>query len=523
MHSAPSSISFIIAELIDKATTFGTSFSTLPSTETDAIRKLKTHGLSDEEIQCRAGAFESNNNVCTTVVLANYELLHGITELDKAMNESEHYNCYAESIISIYRVAEVCLYNLAMLTNKIVTSVEDDEIGSASCDMRWCCYLHDTLHNLSQLIIEFDRGHAKGDSLDLHDSPAFQQYHESLTVLHRLMQTTWAESPEHIQNADLDDAQRYIFFNEYINVNYERIWLASLSHTRLPDVFAKAGEKQSGFFRRIVNTDSIQKAVELVELKDSTNLLQFRAYHQISEVFVRHINKWACRAVVKLVSEKEHGLAESVRILVLCNKLLGVVNDTVKPILRALSPKAYFTIRPALGVTSGSHSYNLRKGLFNTVYPLLLKTIRLKLVGFDPVLAKNDDVVYEFAKDVLISEPHGDLAETIRQVVYIHQHIRLWRDDHIQFIKSQIGISPEHEEPMASTSGAPDASNQAHQFRSTHQLDQIAPLYKAVLGRPMAPTHELVTKNGFDEFMARQTALAATKMYPDIQSRRRNR
>ena len=58
----------------------------------------------------------------------------------------------------------------------MVKRIEANEIGEASCDARWCRYFHDTLHKLSQLIIEFYRGSVDGDYLDIHDSPSYIQF-----------------------------------------------------------------------------------------------------------------------------------------------------------------------------------------------------------------------------------------------------------------------------------------------------------------------------------------------------------
>jgi hypothetical protein len=245
--------------------------------------------------------------------------------------------------------------------------------------------------------------------------------------------------------------------------------------------------------------------------------MQFRAYHQISEILVGLINSIGCDVILTLVDDSVKSLAFSTRALACCNSLLQLVTDNIRPIVRTLSPKAYLAIRPGLGITSGSHSHNLRKGLFLTVYPLLVRAFRLRLNAFDEAAAIDDGKTLERARNALQRADDSSYGPFLRNLVYVYQSVRTWRDEHIQFVKTQIGVS--HEAPTASISGSENAAETAHGFRKAHMLDPIGPLYEAALGRrPPAPL-PLVHIEEFDDYMARLTADAVQSMYPDVQTR----
>jgi hypothetical protein len=219
-----------------------------------------------------------------------------------------------------------------------------------------------------------------------------------------------------------------------------------------------------------------------------------------------------------LIDDTRRELGPTVRALTLCNSLLQVVTDNIKPIVRTLSPHAYLAIRPALGITSGSHSHNLRKGLFLTVYPLLVRALRLRLSEFDEVAATDDDKVLGRARDVLRGSNNG-LADVVRNVVYVYQAVRTWRDEHIQFVKTQIGVSASDMTPTASISGSENAAQAAQSFRRVHSADPIGPLYEALLGKHAPGVLPLVHPGEFDEFMGCLTASAVQSMYADVQAR----
>ncbi len=490
----------------------------LPISSEDARRKLRAQALDDAEIAARMAAFTTSEEVDKTVVLANYELLHGVGYLDRASQDDEGLSAAAGAVLAIFRGAEICLRNLAVLSLRMKECIEARELGEASIMARWCHHFHGTLYQLSQLVVEMDRGDQQGDCLSIDDSSAFGNYRRSVTQLHELLRTDAAETEDEIATRDLDDPRRYIGFHEFVNRNYEMIWRSVLGGVRLPGVARRAGESTEQFFSRMVHSDDLRLAVESVDLTRRSYLMQFRAYHQISEVLVKYVDEWGCKAILRLLSTDEAQMPAVADILSTCNKLLRVVNDNIKPIVRTLSPKAYSNIRPALGITSGSHSTNLRRALFNTVYPLLVQSFRLRICAFDDKASSDDQSVYARAVALLGADGDAETADVMRNIVYFHQRVRVWRDEHFQFIKTQIGVSTQDSVPTASISGSENAALTAHKLRSVHRTDPIAPLYRALLGRSPA-TLDVLQAGEFDDYMARLTASAVKGMYCDVQER----
>jgi hypothetical protein len=487
--------------------------------EEKAKGKLLQRGFSPADILAHTQAFKAMSNVNKIVLLTNYELLHGINELDNVAEKASAPTMEAEAILGLFRAAEICLNNLTTLTQRILEFLKKNNIKQAATQARWCQNFHETLQTLSQLIIEFDSGELAGEILNITHSPSYQDYQKITKQLHHFLINSYSEQPDDISNKDLNDPKRFIFFNEFINCNCEKIWLSILHRVRLPGITKPSWQTASQFYQQTVGVAAIKKAVTLVDLKKPTNLMQFRAYHQISEIFVKLINKWLNLAVEKIADDTHLNLHAEVSHVMLSNKLLTMVNMNVKPIIRTLTPKDYAAIRPALGITSGSHSYNLRKQLFNQIYPALVRATRLRLANFAEQVMDDDDQIYIITKNKLKNKNNKILTSLLRELVFTHQHIRTWRDDHIQFIKTQIGISAFEQTPMASISGAPNAAALAHQYRSVHERDPIIPIYRAVLGKNPAPTHTLLESDGFDEHMAQLTAKAGTNVYANIQKR----
>lgn len=511
-----STLSNTAASIRQAINVFRRSVSKLPTTESEAVAKLLAKTFSEDEIAKRRSAFHTNGEIDSTAILANYELLHGIKYIYK-LESYKNYSASARAIIAIFRGAEVCLHNLAVLGIRISEDITADRIGDASVKIAWANHFNDTLYRLSQVLVQLDKGGVDGEFLDIHDSYSFQNYLSNRDLMHSAMQAHASESIDDLANKDIDDPNRFAFFHSYVNSNYEAIWLSLFEKVRLPGSEKLPNEDTTAFFRRVVQCKEVSDAVSCVDLKDSTYLMQFRAYHQISEILAALINDISADIIITLVNGTPLG-SEDVEALVICNKLLQIVTDNIKPIVRNLSPKAYFAIRPALGITSGSHSHNLRKGLFLTIYPLLVRALRLNLVDFNDDLSNDDSFVLKMALEVL--KKKGDVrAEMIRNVVYVYQYVRTWRDEHFQFIKTQIGISPQDVTPTASISGAENAALTANGFRSVHKLDAIAPLYEALLGKRPAEPLAILNPGGWDEYMAHFTAEAVQHMYADVQAR----
>jgi tryptophan 2,3-dioxygenase len=494
------------------------SASSLPTRAAEALPKLIARGLEVDDIERRRAAFATFSEVDDTAVLSNYELLHGTPFLDRSA-QGKCASLHGGTIVTLFRAAEICLQNLAVLAARVALDVRSGDLGQAAVKFHWINHFHTTLYSLSRLLTRSDPGYCDGTFLDIRDSCSWSDYERSKREMHACLRHEVPENASNIANNDIDDPQRFVYFNAYVNENYELIWRSAFERSRIPGAEAREGESPAQTYQRIVQPDQLERAVHSVDLREVTYLMQFRAYHQISEVLVKFVNETASDVIVHLLSRPEAPQDEAADALAICTGLLAIVTDNIRPIVRTLSPNAYFAIRPALGTTSGSHSHNLRKGLFLTVYPALVKALRLWIGGFDDDHAASDAQTLARAKDLLANRRYQPEARLIRSVVDIHQAIRVWRDEHMQFVKTQIGVSSADEAPTASISGAENAAATADRFRLTHNADPIAPLFEAVLGRALPAALPMITPGGFDEYMAHLTADAVRAMYADVQAR----
>lgn len=508
--------------LLNDLAAYRSSRSNLPQSPFEAETKLLSRGLDAADIRSRRDAFTTYGNVDKTAVLSNYELLHGTPYLD-ATAAHRMGSAHADAIVALWRAAEICWLNLDVLAQRSIADLDAHEFGQAAVKMQWINHFQTTLYDLSQRLVLLDQGSQDGAALSCQQSSAQLAQSVSMSRLHSYLRERCPENLDDFSTKDLDDPGRFLFFHAFVNETYTNIWRAGFDAVRVPGLVTDEGESAAALYERVVQPSVIADAVHSVDLKEVTYLMQFRAYHQISEVLVKLVNEWLCHAIEALLQPESAPSVDLVDTLRLCNELLALVVGNIRPIVRTLSPKAYFEIRPALGTTSGSHSHNLRRGLFQTVYPLLAKSLRLRLSGFDERQSADDEGVYQQARAVLTTRPQQLEAEVVHQSVRIFQHVRTWRDEHMQFVKTQIGVSHSDATPTASISGAENAAQTADRFRSVHAKDPMAPIYKAVTGRPPAPPFALLAEGSFDAYMANRTAEAVQFMYADVQARAHRR
>jgi tryptophan 2,3-dioxygenase len=513
IHGGNAAARAIAAQLL----AYRTSRSNLPLTEEHATTKLLSKALDPADIARRRAAFLTNGSIDGTAVLANYELLHGLVYIDQLAHPTEA-SIEARAVASLFRGAEVCLLNLTEMARQVACSAAEGRWGQAFVATTWMNHFTDTLYRLGQLLVRIDRGAADGEYLCIRNSPAFAEYSQALQSMHHVLSHVAPESIADIAANDIDDSRRFVFFHCYVNTNYEALWKSMLERVRIPGFRRSEAEDAQTFFERIVQCALVKDAVTCVDLSTETYLMQFRAYHQISEILVALVNNVLGDVSLTLVDATQTDLEPAARAAALCNSLLQVVTDNIKPIVRTLSPHSYLAIRPALGITSGSHSHNLRKGLFLTIYPLLVRALRLRLAAFDETAAADDAQILDSAREVLRG-PDDGLAGLVRNVVYVYQAVRTWRDEHIQFVKTQIGVSASDMTPTASISGSENAAQTAQGFRRVHAADPIGPLYEALLGKRAPEVLPLVHPGEFDEFMGCLTATAVQSMYADVQAR----
>jgi hypothetical protein len=506
-----------VSAILEQAGKYSRARHTEVTDEADARRRLNAHGLSDGEI-ARQLATLKRNTANTAAVLTTYSFLHSLHHLDDILAKSPERSYSADAIIALFRCAEVCLYNIAIHSSRMKANIETGQLSLAASNARWRAGFHESLYRLSSLIAEVSGDSDAGDFLDIRDSRIYRIYQERGAELESLLLTDWVESDSAIFEKDLDDPQRFVFFSEFVNTSDARVWLSRLSRVRLPGSMRDAGEDDKSFYAKTVCTDDIEAMMLALDTEADTDLLSFRAIHQVSEIIASCINPHLCSAIAALVSPDDGGTDEALRALVFSNRLLSVADDTIKLMMRALTPRAYRHIRPNLGMVRGTSSIVLRKTLFNATYPLFVYAFRLKISGYSSGIADSDDSVFDVACELMKS---GDtrLVGIMQQLTLFHQHVRAWRDNHQQLPKTHLGMSVIPGKPTVSLSGSSSGVDIAHELRKTHASDPIIPLYKALLGTAPPDVHDLITPGGFDEHMAHATARAVHEVYAVVQER----
>lgn len=486
--------------------------------EAETRDRLHAHGIPDELIAKQLGMMKSNT-ADKAAVLASYSLLHSLQHLDAIEAKSPRQRDSAEAVIALFRCAEIYLYNIGILSAKMVENLREGRTGRAVALARWRSSFQEALYRLSGIIVEVGSDPTPGPFLNLHDSRLYRFYRRHNQALHQFLMTEWQEAESDIFTKGLDDPQRYVFFSEFVNSSDERVWCSRLRRVSLPGAEQMQGEGDAAFYERMICNDEIERMLTALETEADTDLLPFRAVHQVAETLAGCVNRRLCEAIEILLGPPAE-LDLALRKLLTSNRLLNVVDDGMKLLMRSLTPMAYSEVRPSLGMVRGTSSMMLRKTLFNSTYPLLLRAFKLRICAFSPAVADDDSAVQSRAQDLAAEGSEGHRwSALMEQLVTLHQHVRTWRDNHQQLPKTHLGVSPVADRPIVSLSGSDSAVDVAHELRKVHASDPIAPLYRALLGTNPPEVHELLTPGGFDEHMAHKTAQAVFRVYADVQER----
>ena len=486
--------------------------------------KLNAHGIGDEEIARQLSTLRWNTAPSATAPITTYSYLHGLQHLDVMNAASPERSHSANAILALFRSAEICLYTIGVLSERMLSNLQEGRISDALSNARWRSGFQQLLYKLSLLVVEMNPGGVAGSTLDIRSSRIFQTHDAAAKRLREWLSTAWKEDDRDVFDKDIDDPKRNVFFNEFVNTGDERVWSSMLAHVQVPGVFRAPNEDDAAFYTRLVCSDEIVLMATALETEAETDLLPFRVIHQVTEVVASVVNAQVCEAVERLLTAPPEELGSVLRGLVCGNRLLSVADDSIKVMMRTLTPHGYSTVRPNLGMVRGTSSMVLRKTLFNQTYPLLVRAFKLRLTDWDVDAASDDDVVYTRAVDILSrSASEGRDAELLsailQQLVILHQHVRTWRDNHIQLPKTHLGLSSIEGRPTVSLSGSDSAVDISHELRRAHVTDPIIPLYRAMLGTEPPALHEMLTPGGFDEYMAHSTSRAVFEVYEDVQER----
>jgi tryptophan 2,3-dioxygenase len=486
----------------------------------DTRARLNAHGIDDESIAQQLSTLKWNTAENETAVISTYSYLHGLQHLDDIQARSHPLTHPASATLALFRAAEICLHTIGVLSERMLADLQANRLSAALSHARWRAGLQQLLYKISLLVVETRSGAVGETSLNIQDSRIFKEYRAAGHRLQDWLRHAWPENDADVFGKDIDDPKRFIYFNEFVNVGDERMWGALLARVPLADTPRLDDETGDAFYARVVGSDDIQRMASAMETAVETDLLPFRIIHQITEVVASVVNAHVCDAVEEVLMAPADDLHDVQRGLVLGNRLLSVVDDAIRLMMRTLTPHAYSQVRPNLGMVRGTSSMVLRRTLFNSSYPLLVRAVKLRLMDLDGPAAAQDEAVQTQARRVLEGAAAGSpLAGILQQLVILHQHVRTWRDNHVQLPKTHLGVSADVDNPTVSLSGDDSAVDIAHGLRRTHGADPIAPIYRALMGEPPPALHEMLTPGGFDEHVAHSTARAVLGVYAEVQER----
>ena len=489
-------------------------------TSAETRSRLNAHGLQDAEISRQLATLRSNTAHNDTAVLTTYSYLHSLQHLDDINRKAGRHGHSANSILALFRSAEICLFTIGVLSVRMRENLEAGRVSEALSNQRWRSGFHQLLYKLALLVVETNTGGTSGSTLDIRLSRIFRAHVAHGDALRAWMRANWAEADGDVFGKDIDDPKRFVYFNEFVNIGDERVWSSRFANVQLPGELTRPDEDDAAFYDRLVCSDDIELMATAMETAAETDLLPFRVIHQVTEVIAGTVNAQACEAISRLLTVPAAELDTVLRGLVLGNRLLSAVDDSIRLMMRTLTPHGYSAVRPNLGMVRGTSSVVLRKTLFNSTYPLLVKAFKLRLCEWNLEAASDESAVRAKAAAVLSGEVREPtLAGILNQLVILHQHVRTWRDNHIQLPKTHLGVSPIDGQPTVSLSGSDSAVDIAHELRRTHVTDPINPLYQAMLGSSPPALHEPLTPGGFDEHVAHSTARAVFDVYDDVQER----
>jgi tryptophan 2,3-dioxygenase len=456
-----------------------------PTADDVALDKLQRAGISEAEMKAKLDCLTLNGEVATPRVLAGYSDLHALDRLEEANAGIDlSANPKAANVRAVLQAAEIGLLNIHDLNARIVKDIEAGHLGDAEEKYRWVSSFQQTLQSLALLSAKLPVA-GTGSQTSLMHSPSAGNVLDSLKSVHRAIASAGLMDNTAISTHDIHEPGRNLSHQAFVDTTYADIWMNSLKEIHIPSVQPNENEIPQAFYRRFVGTDAIGLAVNELDQKGDNFLKQFRAYHQMSEVLVSQANHLIADSI-RIVLDPNGNLLQAQDNMRTALDMLEVMNQNVVPILRNLSVNKYQDIRGSLGITSGSHSPNIKHGLFQPLYELFAEAVKLRVMELQPYkdTELNDKMTALAIEPAKNHQTHEQYA-LLKQAHELHLALRTWRDLHMQFVKTQIGLSPSESTPTASISGSPSAIKAAHGMRhGAHgEKDVIVPVYEAMLGK----------------------------------------
>jgi tryptophan 2,3-dioxygenase len=505
------------------------------TSDAEALDALHGKGMGDDEINQKLDRLTVGGERATPRMLASYTDLHAVNRIHEASNGADlSANPKAGNIRAVLQAAEIALLNTRDLSQRITQDVDAGKLGEAEEKYRWVSSLQHTLQSLSLLANKLNLS-GKGAHTCIADSPSTAPALDELKQLHRSLAKAGLVDETHISDHDIHESGRNLSHQAFVDTTYVDVWNNSLRDINIPGAQLGAGEDGKAFYKRFVGTDALNLAVNELNQTGDNFLRQFRAYHQMSEILVGQANRLISDSI-RLVLQPGGNLMQANENMRTALDMLELMNQNVLPILRNLSVNKYQDIRGSLGITSGSHSPHIKHGLFQPLYELFVDAVKLRVMNLQPHSeAELSTRAAQLAENPTSDHATHDQYQLLQNAHELHLALRSWRDLHMQFVKTQLGMPPMGNshgaaklQPTASISGAPHAMRAAHSMRQgAHgEKDVIVPVYQALLGKEfpaVSPFETLFRRDGAQDnlvdSMLGETAKVVARRSANVQDR----
>jgi len=498
----------------------GSYVSVQPLSEEGAERQLQGAQLIGEMRESLLARLKYNGGPAPIRFLASYSDLQSLDRIDEAdsvtpLDPISH----ASLCRTVFQASEVALLNIAELAERTKTDLEAGRIGEAEEKYRWISALQRSLASFSNLLVHFPPA-SDGSLLTIRGSSAFSEADQSLEIMRSAIIDAELVSGRQIIEGQLYEPARNLTHQVFSDLVFEDLSKEGLGNVIIPDVYP--GEAKELPYDTFVGAHYIRLSVQEIDHVGDTFFRQFRAFHQMSEIFAKQANHLLA-AVVDELTREDGSLPRASSLMRTALSFLEFLPENLDPLLKNLSVSRYQDFRVSLGITSGSHSPNIRKNLFNTLYPLVVRSVemRVKEAGDELSNSLNDAIAHVY--DRRFEDPQANsLVSLCEGAVSLHFTLRHWRDLHLQFVKTHLGIS--ETAPTASVAGAKDGVSTAARIREhahAEKKDPIKELYEAMYRRPYSPSSPFMpyASETFAGQIAARTAKAVKITSAAIQER----
>lgn len=423
------------------------------------------------------------------IIAENYHDLQGLGVLSRARDEHPIDRATPRSTLrAVYQAVEIGLLNLADITVRASSDLDDGRNGRALVKMHWARGFHRVLLRLSTLPHLLGLPLPTQDTtgrLRVSESPAFREY---LSALHRLDHTLDArvdsgELPldEVLAAQSIDSVELALVHVTRICNHESTIWEHNLAELRIPapaeswDDFVVAGTMREAVYDRVLTGD--------------TYFTQFRGLHQIPETLGEEVNDHTEQAIRDIRAGGFRAAFEHLRCAtILSDGMLAAL----APMADNLATSDYHEIRENLGLTSGSHSVCLRFHLFSDLYKQLWEAMETAAsrAAAPHGVAAGDAIGFVDAR----RDEDGDtwlLHLLMGQCLALRTFVHQWREQHLHMPRNNLGGGY-----TKSLTGSPDAILAVKKMRNAADaadvMQPLARLRGLPEGRPAA-THPLAT------------------------------